>query len=284
MSRLRQTARLVITAAVAIAAVFADASWAADPPGATAAAEMARKLQDPLANIAAVMTDNDILFKTGSDETSYSFQLQPIKAWSFDEKGFNFVARGIIPILGMAPESQRPIVGEPLPSGDSLTWGLGDMITQFFFSPRTSDAWKWGLGPVLSWKTATDPSLVGPGWGAGPVGVLVGGAGPWSFAFVGGNLWGTESGFNTAFFQPMVFYNFPSAPGLALAYNPMITYDWTASSDNALTLPLGASLSKTNALSGGYGLEFILGGYWNAVKPDGAAEGTIKWAVNVVFP
>ena len=60
------------------------------------AAEMARKLQDPLANIAAVMTDNDVLFKTGvgdEDETSYSFQIQPVPAFSFDEAGFNLIAR-----------------------------------------------------------------------------------------------------------------------------------------------------------------------------------------------
>ena len=50
------------------------------------AAEMARKLQDPLANISAVMTDNDVLFKTGlgdEEETSYSFQIQPVHAFSF---------------------------------------------------------------------------------------------------------------------------------------------------------------------------------------------------------
>ena len=44
------------------------------------AAEMARKLQDPLANVSAFMTDNDIQFKSGKDgdTTSYSFQLQPV--------------------------------------------------------------------------------------------------------------------------------------------------------------------------------------------------------------
>ena len=64
----------------------------------------------------------------------------------------------------------------------------------------------------------------------------------------------------------------------------MIIYDWAASSDNALTLPLGASFSKTSVLGGGAGIEIMIGAYWNAVKPDGAAGGTIKWAVNLVFP
>ena len=50
------------------------------------AAEMARKLQDPLANIKAIMTDNTIGFNTGADEgTSYGFQLQPIYAIDLPE-------------------------------------------------------------------------------------------------------------------------------------------------------------------------------------------------------
>ena len=50
------------------------------------AAEMARKLQDPLANIKAIMTDNAIGFNTGADEgTSYGFQLQPIYAIDLPE-------------------------------------------------------------------------------------------------------------------------------------------------------------------------------------------------------
>lgn len=101
---------------------------------------MERKLQDPLANISVVMTDNDILFKSGDNETSYSFQIQPVQAWSFDDLGFNFIARGVIPILGLAAESQVPAIGDPTPAGTGMTWGLGDILTQFYFSPKTDSA------------------------------------------------------------------------------------------------------------------------------------------------
>ena len=73
------------------------------------AAEMARKSQDPLAYISALMTENDFLFKTGDDKTSYSFQLQPVYAFDFPEQGFSFIPRGIIPIIGAAPESDLPL-------------------------------------------------------------------------------------------------------------------------------------------------------------------------------
>ena len=38
------------------------------------AVEMARKLQDPLANVFAFMTDNDIQFRSGKDGDSYSLR------------------------------------------------------------------------------------------------------------------------------------------------------------------------------------------------------------------
>ena len=249
------------------------------------AEEMAKKLQDPLANIKALMTDNGIDFKTGNDDTSYSFQLQPVYAIPFEEQGFNLILRGIIPILGMAPEAQRPIIGDPLPAGNGLTWGMSDIVLQAFFSPKTEQAWKWGLGPMVSLKTRTDSDLAGAGWGAGPAGVLVGGFGEHvTTAFLGGHLWGDESGFSTSILQPMIYYNFPAMPTANIQYNNMISYNWNTSGGNAWTVPLGLGVGKTLALSGGHGLELVLGAYYNVVKPDGAADWQVKWMVNWLLP
>lgn len=248
------------------------------------AAEMARKLQDPLANITAIMTDNDFLFKTGQGDFSYSTSLQPVKAWSFDKAGFNLVARGVLPILGMAPEAQKPIIGEPLPPGDQTSWGLGDMLAQFFFSPKTNGTWKWGVGPMFSLQTHTSSKLAGPGWGSGPIGVLVGGSGNFAFAFIGGHLWGFDSNFSSSVFQPMIFYNFPGIPGWALSYNNQLSYDWTATSGNELTVPLGLGFSKAMSMSGGHGLELGIGPYWNVVKPEGATAMMIRFNLNWVLP
>jgi hypothetical protein len=252
----------------------------------TGAAEMARKLQDPLANIKAVMTDNDINFNTGvnEDSTSYGFQLQPVYAISFEEKGFNLVNRAVIPILGIADGGQKPILGEPTPPGNDYTWGLSDSLLQFFFSPKTEDPWKWGLGPMVSLKTRTDDKLAGPGWGAGAVAVLVGNISESiSSAWIAGHLWGEENGFSTSMLQPMVFYNLPAAWNIH--YNNMITYDWNAkNSSNAWTVPLGLAVGKMFALKGGHGIEFFAGPYYNVARPDGAADWTIKWGVNWLIP
>lgn len=265
--------RLCVCAlSVATFQVFADS-----------AAEMAKKLQDPLANIKALMTDNDINFNSGDDETSYGFQLQPVYAVPFEDKGFNLVNRAVIPILGLAPQAQKPIVGEPLPPGDDRTWGLSDSVLQFFFSPRTDSAWKWGLGPMISLPTRTDSKLKGPGWGAGPAAVIVGSIGEnTSTALIAGHIWGEEDGFSTSTLNPQVFYNLPGA--WTINYVNTISYDWKADSGNQWTVPIGLGFSKTIALKSGIGLDMLFGVYKNVERPEGAADWTVKWGVSWIFP
>jgi hypothetical protein len=245
------------------------------------AAEMARMLQDPLANIKALMTDNDINFNAGNDQTSYGFQLQPVYAVSFDKAGFNLINRAVIPIIGMPPQGQRPSIGsEPLPAGDDYQWGMSDIALQFFFSPKTEAAWKWGLGPMFSLRTRTNDQFAGPGWGTGPIAVLVGGVGNLSASFIGGHLWGQQS-FSLSILQPMLFYNIGDN-GWTVHYNNIISHDWNASEGNAWTVPLGLGTSKTFAL-GKLGIEPLIGYYWNVVKPNGAADSSFKWAINFLF-
>ena len=83
----------------------------------------------------------------------------------------------------------------------------------------------------------------------------------------------------------MFFYNFESVPGLVLGYNATITANWLAGdSDETWTLPLGFIVGKTFSLGGGYGLDLSLGPYWNAVKPEGAADWFIKFGVTLLLP
>ncbi len=137
---------------------------------------------------------------------------------------------------------------------------------------------------MMSWKTRTNSKLGGPGWGAGPAGVLVGGFGNVSTAFLGGHLWDFDDSFSLSFVQPMIFYNFENALGWSLAYNGMISYDWKASPGNEWTVPVGAVLAKTTDIGGGYGLDVLGGASWNAARPQGAAALSLKWGVSLLFP
>lgn len=246
------------------------------------AAEIAKSLQDPLASIAALMTDNAINFSTGQPEetTGYNFQLQPV--YAVPTKTFNFIPRAVIPIIGAPQGANWPGLGEPS-AASGTTWGLGDIIVQTFFNPKGDGAWKWGIGPQFSLKTATDSAVAGPGWGAGVGGVLVGGAGDFAFAFLVNQHWG-QSGFSVSSVQPMIFYNLPSLPGFAISYNNTISLDWNGTAGNEWTVPLGLGVSQAFQVGGGHGLELLLGYYWMVERPEGAPDSQLRFMVNWLIP
>ena len=256
---------------------------------ADAAAEMAKKLQNPLANIKAIMTDNTIGFNTGGDEgTSYSFQLQPVYAIDVPDHGFTFIPRAVVPIMGLEPGTKTrstSVDGSPTPSGTNSVWGLGDTVVQFFFAPHLKSEWKWGVGPQISLPTHTDSDLKGPDWGAGIAGVVVGSITE-DIAFAGllGNHWSFNGDFNAATIQPMFFYNFESIPGMYVGYNASISADWNADSDNTWTVPLGLSVGRSFDMGGGHGLDVQGGPYKNVTRPAGAADWLIRFGVTWIFP
>ena len=247
-----------------------------------ALAEFARKAQDPLGDVKALMTDNTIAFDGGPNEdTSYSFQLQPV--YSLDTTGkWNMILRGIVPVVGIEPGVVAPPIGpEPRPPTGS-TWGISDAMVQMFFSPKSDSAWKWGIGPQISLDTATSDRVAGPGWGYGVAGVIFGGVGNFAIGAIGMYHWG-ERGFAVGTIQPILMYNFPSAPGLYLGYNNAITYNPKASSGNKWQVPLGLTFGRTFLLGSGDGLDLSLGAYDLAKGPDGGHDAQLKFGISYFF-
>jgi hypothetical protein len=254
------------------------------PVFADSAAEMQKKLQNPLANIKAIMTDNVIGTDTGNtDETSYGFSVQGVYALDQPDKGFTFIPRVVVPILGLEPGTDIPPVGQPDPNDSKSAWGLGDTMLQGFFVPHSDAKWKWGVGPQVSIPTATKDQLEGPQWGVGVAGVLTGEfTEKLSFAGILGNHWGNSGKFNTMTLQPMLFYTL--APGKALAYNAVISADWEANSSNRWTVPIGLSYNQTWDVGGGHGFDFMIGPYYNVARPDGGARWQLRFGLNWLFP
>ena len=248
-----------------------------------AAIAMAKKAQDPLGDVRAIMTDNTIAFDGGpEDSTSYGFQFQPVYAIK-SESRFNMIFRAILPIVGVEPGVVVPPLGpEPRPPGSS-SWGLSDTIVQYIFSPKGEAGTKWGFGPQVSLRTRSSDRQAGPGWGAGAVGVIFGGAGNWALGAIGMQHWG-EDDYNVGTLQIIAMYNFESKPGLYLGYNNAMTFNWEASSDNALTLPLGATFGKTMPVGDGAGLDLNIGAYKVVVRPDGASRWQLKFGISYFFP
>lgn len=244
--------------------------------------EAARKASDPLGDVKAIMTDNTIGFGAGEDgdDTFFGFQIQPVYAIPGDK--MNMIARAVVPIVGLEPGVVAPPIGsEPRPEAGS-TWGLSDSIVQYFFSPKSDGAWKWGLGPQVTLKTRTNERLAGPGWGGGLAGVIFGGSGQWSYGAIGMQIWG-EDGFSIFTLQPIVLYMLKSLPGAYIGYNNSMTYDWSAPSNNALTMPLGLTFGKAFVFNSGDFLDASVGAYPLVVRPDGAPSWQLKLGVSYFF-
>ena len=245
-------------------------------------AEFARKAQDPLGDLRALMTDNTIAFGGGpDDDTSYSFQLQPV--YSLDTTGdWNMLLRGIVPVAGIEPGVVVPPIGpEPRPPSGS-TWGLSDSIVQMFFSPKSDSAWKWGIGPQVSLKTSTSDRLAGAGWGYGVAGVIFGGVGDFAIGAIGMYHWG-ENDFEVGAIQGILLYNFPQAVGYYLGYNNTMNYNRKATSGNKWQVPLGLTFGRTLLLSNGDGLDLNLGVYGLPKSPDGGSNWQLKFGISYFF-
>ena len=244
--------------------------------------EMARKAQDPLADIRAVMTDNTIAFKGGDDDTSYGFQIQPVYSIQ-NETSVNMIFRAVVPILGIEPGVYTPITGPDPRSPSGSTWGLGDSIVQYFFSPKTDGALKWGLGPQVSLDTSTNEGLSGPKWGAGVAGVIFGGSEHWSYGAVAMQHFGNSGDFSLLTIQPIVLYNFVRRPGAYIGYNNSIAVDWKVPSGDDVTLPLGVTYGQTMLLKNGNGFDVSGGLYGLAVRPDQGPKWQIKFGLSWFF-
>lgn len=247
-----------------------------------AAAEMARKAQDPLGDVQAIMTDNTIAFNGGpDDDTTFSFQFQPVYAIE-NQTRWNMIARAVIPVIGVEPGVVLPPIGpEPRPDTDNK-WGIGDTILQYFFSPKSDATWKWGVGPQVSLKTHTGDRQAGPGNGAGVAAVIFGGVGNWALGAIGMQHWG-ENNYSVGTLQAIAMYNFESMPGTYLGYNNSITFNWEATSGNTTTVPLGATFGRTSLLANGDGLDLNVGAYWLAERPTDAPQWQLKFGISYYF-
>ena len=257
-------------------------STAASAQDDDALAELARKAQDPLGDVRALMTDNTIAFDGGpDDDTSYVFQLQPVYAIQ-NETRFNMIARAILPVMGFEPGVVYPPIGpDPRPDTDNR-WGLSDTVVQFFLSPKSDSSLKWGIGPQVSLKTHTGDRQAGPGWGGGLAAVLFSGVGNWALGAIGMQHYG-EGDYSVGTLQLITMYNLEAIPGAYVGYNNALTFNWKASSGEVVTLPLGLTVGRTLLLGNGDGLDLSVGVYGLVARPSGAPDWQLKFGISYLF-
>ena len=235
-------------------------------------AELAKKTQNPVADLISVPFQNNVNFGVGpNDDVQYILNVQPVIPFRLTEN-WNLISRTIVPLI-YQPEL-APGVGD--------VFGLGDIQQSLFFSPAKPGKLIWGVGPILQFPTATDDSLGQGKWGAGPTAVALTVHGPWVLGALINNVWSfagdsDRRDVNQMLIQPFVNYNLPDAWYVVTA--PIITADWEAESDDRWTVPIGAGVGKIVRI-GKLPVNAQASAYYNVVRPDNAAE----WQLRIQSP
>ena len=244
--------------------------WAQDD------AELAKKTQNPVADLISVPFQNNVNFGVGPhDDVQYILNIQPVIPFRLTEN-WNLISRTIVPLI-YQPEL-APGVGE--------VFGLGDIQESLFLSPAKPGKVIWGVGPIFQFPTATDDSLGQGKWGAGPTAVALTVHGPWVLGALVNNVWSfagdsDRRDVNQMLLQPFVNYNLPDAWYVVTA--PIITADWEADSDDRWTVPIGAGVGKIVRL-GKLPVNAQASAYYNVIRPDNAAEWQLRIQIQLLFP
>jgi hypothetical protein len=252
-----------------------------------AAAELAKKLANPVASLISVPIQNNWDFGYGpANAMRYTANIQPVIPFSLNTN-WNLITRTIIPVI----YAESPVAGGADKSG------LGDIVQSFWASPKepTGSGWIWGAGAVMLYPSGTD-GLSGHQWGAGPTALALKQEHGWTYGALVNHLWsyartggngssaagdpsdGSDAGINATFLQPFVSYSTKTFTTYGL--NTESTYDW---SHSQWTVPLNASISQLVKL-GGKPVQFQLGFKYYAEKPAGGPDWGLRFTVTFLFP
>jgi hypothetical protein len=243
--------------------------------GADDAAELAKKLSNPVAALISVPIQTN--WDTGigpADADRTTINVQPVIPFSIGED-WNVISRTIVPII----DAESPV------SGGSDESGLGDIVQSFFFSPKqpTESGWIWGAGPALLLPTASDSALGSEKWGAGPTAVVLKQANGWTYGALANHLWSyagedDRADVNATFVQP--FLSFTTKKQTTLMLNTESTYDWDG---DQWTVPINFAVSQLLKV-GGKPLSFAVGYREYVEAPSGGPEWGLRFVLTFLFP
>jgi len=244
---------------------------AAGATSASSAAELSKKLSNPIANLISIPFQFNYDEGFGpNDAGRWLLNFQPVIPISLGER-WNLILRTIVPVISLE---------SPAPTIDGET-GIGDILQSFFFSPKEGKI-IWGIGPAINYPTATDHTLGAQQWGLGPTGVVLRQRHGWTYGILANHIWGfpddDESEINQTFLQPFLSYTFHTATSITL--NSESTYEWNASE---WTVPLNLTVGQVVHL-GKLPVQFFVGGRWYAESPDDGPEWGVRFGFTLLLP
>jgi hypothetical protein len=249
---------------------------AADDESAT---ELAKKTQNPVADLISVPFQNNFNFGAGAkEETIYVLNVQPVIPIKLTPQ-WNLITRTIVPII-----NQPSLFPGPGRMSESA-FGLGDINPSLFLSPAKPGALIWGVGPTFTFPTATDSQLGTGKYSMGPAAVALAIQGPWVFGALVNQQWSYagwgDNDVSAMLIQPFINYNI--GDGWYLSSAPIITADWEATSGNTWTVPVGGGVGKLLRL-GKLPINMQLQAYSNVEKPDFGPDWQLRFQIQFLLP
>lgn len=266
--------RTGLVAGVCLGGVLAAPSARADE-----ATELAKKTQNPIAELISVPLQSNFNFDTGTkDATVYVLNVQPVIPIKLSPD-WNLITRTVVPIIN------QPSLFEGPNRISGSAWGLGDINPSLFLSPARPGALIWGVGPTFTLPTATDWRLGSGKFSLGPTAVALTIQGPWVLGALINNQWSVagwgDRDVNRMLLQPFVNYNF--GKGWYLTTSPVMTADWEADRGERWTVPVGAGIGRLFKV-GPLPINTSLAAYYNVEKPRFGSEWQLRLQVQFVLP
>jgi len=163
-----------------------------------------------------------------------------------------------------------PFIGQPpLFDGDVSTFGVGDITSSFFFSPRNDRSFTWGVGPAFETPSSYQSTIGSGHYSIGPTAVALQQSGKWTIGVLWNHVWSfagdrRREDVNQTFLQPFLAYQ--ATHTVTLTVNSETTMNWEAHGDDRWTVPLLGEISKVDKF-GPFPASYELGLAWFPKHP-----------------
>jgi hypothetical protein len=244
-------------------------------PAATDAAELAKKLANPVASLISLPFQNNTDVGIGEfNGSKNTLNIQPVIPIKLSPK-LNLIARVVLPLI-----SQHNVTGK-----DSHDSGLSDAVVSAFFSPaEAKNGVVWGAGPAFLVPTATDDLLGTKKLGVGPTALVLKQTHGWTYGALVNQIWSVTGDENRAnvnqlYLQPFLTHNWKSGAGVGLTGE--ITQNWEGSTTTAFIVPTISGITKL----GKQIISLAVGPRIQVAAPNGnKADFGVRAALTFVFP
>ena len=277
MRAIKMDTKSILLCAIVLLVVARGAAMAQEGAKNEAAdqhADLAQKLQNPVAAIINLPIENNWDFGIGNARAmTYTANFKPVIPFSLN-RDWNLITRTIVPVM----YAESPDKGGPSKAG------LGDIKATVYFSPnKPVEGGFWGLGPGLILPTATDGTLGSEKWSGGPTGAVVRVVGNWTFFLVAAHAWSfagnsNRSEVNSTFLTPQASYT--TEKNTTFGVNSQSAYDWVATK---WTVPLEFSVTQLLKIGN---QQVSLSVAWRTYieRPEGGPNWGLGFTATFVFP